>query len=117
MIEELPEDENIRTRIITRRRNIASIRVDMILDFIFFGFIQLLLYIVTKATNDQSNDGYLSIISIIMSGIMFFVIGKIKAFFTDIPVIFSVGETLLIGADAAAASYFIGCGLEKGIKG
>ncbi len=53
-------------------------------------------------------------ISVITTGILFFIIGKIKAFFTDILVIVSGGETLLIGADAAAAYYFIGCG--KGDK-
>ncbi len=97
--------------------NPATNGVVTTLSFFFFGAIPLLPYIVAEASGDHSNDEFLPIISIIMTAVFLFILGTIKSFFTDISFLVSGFETLLIGAVAAAASYYLGYGIEKGIKG
>jgi len=78
------------------------------LSFFFFGFIPLLPYIVAESIGDHSNDEHLPMISIIMAGVFLFILGTIKSFFTDVSLLASGFETLLIGAVAAASAFYLG---------
>jgi VIT1/CCC1 family predicted Fe2+/Mn2+ transporter len=81
------------------------------LSFIFFGFIPLITYVL--AYFDFLEKGTdLFLISSILTGAVFILIGYLKALVNQISTVRSVLETLFLGTAAASLSYFVGNILE-----
>ena len=79
-------------------------------SFQLFGLIPLLVYVLDYFVGIESE---LFLISSILTGITFSLIGVMKAVVTQTRVIRSVAETLFLGGAAAALAYFVGDVLEK----
>ena len=80
------------------------------LSFLIFGFVPLIIYVVDY-TNPLSNNLFL--ISSILTGVCFVIIGLLKSVVTDSSKFRGIVETLILGGAAAGLSYFIGDLLEK----
>lgn len=81
------------------------------LFFILFGFIPLLLYVVSAISNLQIQKEFL--ITCLLAGFSMFILGSIKSKITGKHWVESGIETLIIGSIAASAAYFIGHLLSK----
>ena len=80
------------------------------LSFLLFGFIPLLIYVVDYFS-PLANDLFL--ISSVLTGICFFLIGYLKSAVTNSSLFRGVLETLLLGGAAATLAYYIGDFLER----
>tara|TARA_B100000678_G_scaffold256415_1_gene234771 strand:- start:29 stop:769 length:741 start_codon:yes stop_codon:yes gene_type:complete len=80
------------------------------LSFLLFGFIPLLVYVIDYSAGLEIN---LFMWSSVMTGIVFCLIGYLKAVVTQTRVVRSIIETLLLGGMAAVLAYFVGDVLEK----
>jgi VIT1/CCC1 family predicted Fe2+/Mn2+ transporter len=74
-------------------------------SFVFFGFVPLLVYVVSLVTH-MNTDVFL--ISIVLTGLTLFILGVLKAKFTSKNFFTSGMEMLIIGGIAAGAAYLIG---------
>jgi VIT1/CCC1 family predicted Fe2+/Mn2+ transporter len=81
------------------------------LSFLFFGFIPLITYVLAYF-DFLEKDTNLFLISSILTGAVFILIGYLKALANQISTLRSVFETLFLGGTAAALSYFVGNILE-----
>ena len=81
------------------------------LSFLFFGFIPLITYVLSYFDILEKNTD-LFLISSIMTGLVFILIGYLKALVNQISTLRSVSETLFLGGTAASLSYFVGNILE-----
>lgn len=79
------------------------------MSFLLFGFIPLLSYVIDYFTKLSAN---LFLISSVLTGITFCLIGYLKALVTQTKRGRSVLETLLLGGCAAILAYFVGDILE-----
>ena len=80
------------------------------LAFIIAGAIPLTAYILAYA-GEYVIDPF--ILSSLVTAFAFILIGYIKTYVTQIGLLRSIMETLLLGAAAAMAAYFLGDYLEK----
>lgn len=85
------------------------------LSFIIFGFIPLISYVISYFELIPSNTN-LFLISSILTGIVFIIIGYLKALINQISTLRSVLETLFLGTAAAALSYWVGNVLESAFR-
>lgn len=83
------------------------------LSFLLFGFVPLVVYVVDYIRPLASN---LFLISSILTGVCFVIIGWLKCAVTDTSKIRGIAETLILGGAAATLSYFVGDFL-KGLVG
>lgn len=79
-------------------------------SFLLWGLIPLIIY-VADYLNPQ--DWPLFTIASFLTGIVFIVIGALKAVVNQTPVLRSILETLFLGAAAATLSYYVGNVLEQ----
>lgn len=78
-------------------------------SFLFFGFIPLLIYVIDYLGDINSNR---FLISSILTGLTFGLIGYLKAVVNATKVVRSVLETLFLGGAAAVLAYYVGDVLE-----
>ena len=83
------------------------------LSFLIFGFVPLIIYVVDY-TNPLANN--LFMISSILTGVCFVLIGLLKSVVTDSSKFRGIIETLILGGAAAVLSYFVGDLLEQLVK-
>jgi len=85
------------------------------MSFIFFGFIPLITYVISyfKLISPDTN---LFLISSILTGIAFIIIGYLKALINQTSNFRSIIETLFLGAAAAGLSYWVGNVLEAAFR-
>ncbi|RAV99464.1 VIT1/CCC1 transporter family protein [Pseudochryseolinea flava] len=76
-----------------------------LVSFVIAGAIPLIVYILSYSGN-TSLDPF--ILSSVVTALAFVLIGYIKTYVTQAGLIRSIAETLLLGAAAAAAAYFLG---------
>lgn len=81
------------------------------LSFLIFGFIPLITYVLAYF-DILPKDGNLFLISSILTGVVFALIGYLKALVNQISIFRSVLETLFLGTAAASLSYLVGNLLE-----
>ena len=81
------------------------------LSFLLFGFIPLLVYVLDYLKL-MSTDSPLFLYSSILTGLVFMLIGYLKAIVTQTKVIRSMLETFFLGAAAAGLAYLVGDVLE-----
>jgi VIT1/CCC1 family predicted Fe2+/Mn2+ transporter len=74
-------------------------------SFLLFGFVPLIIYVVDYM---RPVEGNLFLISSILTGVCFVVIGWLKCAVTDTSKIRGIAETLILGGAAATLSYFVG---------
>ncbi len=79
-------------------------------SFLFFGFIPLLIYVVDYFAGLESNR---FLISSILTGVTFALIGYLKAVVNTTAVLRSILETLFLGGAAAILAYYVGDVLEN----
>lgn len=79
------------------------------LSFCFFGFIPLLVYVLDYSMKVEAE---LFTISSVLTGLVFCLIGYLKAIVNQTKIFRSILETLLLGSAAAALAYFVGDILE-----
>jgi VIT1/CCC1 family predicted Fe2+/Mn2+ transporter len=79
------------------------------LSFLIFGFIPLLSYVLDYSMLLEAN---LFLISSVLTGVVFCLIGYLKAMVNQTKVLRSVLETLFLGGAAAVLAYFVGDVLE-----
>lgn len=84
------------------------------MSFILIGLIPLLLYVWDYFSPISGN---LFFWSSILTGLGFLIIGTLKTYVTQTTVWKGIAETLLLGAIAAAVSYYVGFFLERLITG
>lgn len=85
------------------------------MSFIFFGFIPLITYVVSYFEL-ISPDTNLFLISSVLTGIAFIIIGYLKALINQTSNLRSITETLFLGAAAAGLSYWVGNVLEAAFR-
>jgi len=85
------------------------------MSFIFFGFIPLITYVVSYFEL-ISADTDLFLISSVLTGIAFIIIGYLKALINQTSNFRSIIETLFLGAAAAGLSYWVGNVLEAAFR-
>ncbi|MDZ7845597.1 MAG: VIT1/CCC1 transporter family protein [Owenweeksia sp.] len=78
-------------------------------SFLIFGFIPLLVYVIDYLSGLQSN---LFLISSLLTGATFALIGALKALVNQTKLLRSILETLFLGGAAAALAYVVGDVLE-----
>ena len=83
------------------------------ISFISIGLIPLLIYVIDYFSPLQQN---LFVISSILTGIGFLIVGSLKANVNQTSLFKSILETLILGAIAALVSYYIGDLLESLIR-
>ena len=81
------------------------------ISFLLFGFIPLLVYVLDYLKL-MSTDSPLFLYSSILTGLVFMLIGYLKAIVTQTKVIRSMLETFFLGAAAAGLAYLVGDVLE-----
>jgi len=81
------------------------------LSFLLFGFIPLLVYVLDyfELMSDKSS---LFLYSSVLTGMVFMLIGYLKALVNQTKIFRSISETFLLGAAAAALAYLVGDVLE-----
>ncbi len=79
------------------------------LSFLIFGFIPLLVYVLDYSFDLTAN---LFLISSVLTGLVFGLIGSLKAIVNQTKIGRSILETLFLGGAAAALAYFVGDILE-----
>lgn len=82
------------------------------MSFLIFGLVPLLIYVVDYM-NPLSNNLFL--ISSVLTGVCFVLIGLLKSVVTDSSKFRGIIETLILGGAAAVLSYFVGDFLEQWI--
>lgn len=80
------------------------------LSFQLFGLIPLLVYVMDYLSTVETN---LFVMSSVLTGLTFCIIGYLKAVVSQTSVFRSVLETLFLGGSAAVLAYFVGDVLEK----
>jgi VIT1/CCC1 family predicted Fe2+/Mn2+ transporter len=85
------------------------------MSFIFFGFIPLITYVLSYFQL-ISSDTNLFLISSILTGIAFIIIGYLKALINQTANLRSILETLFLAAAAAGLSYWVGNVLEAAFR-
>lgn len=80
------------------------------LSFIVIGIVPLIAYVWAYLFTTEYN---LFIVSSLLTGVTFIFIGFLKSYVTQTSYFKSISETLLLGAVAAAVSYWVGFGLER----
>jgi VIT1/CCC1 family predicted Fe2+/Mn2+ transporter len=80
------------------------------ISFLTIGLVPLIVYVWDYIFTSDMN---LFLLSSILTGVTFVFIGFLKSYVTQTSYIKSIGETLLLGAAAAAVSYWVGFFLEK----
>lgn len=80
------------------------------LSFLIFGFIPLLIYVVDYISTLETD---LFLISSILTGATFVLIGSLKGLVNQTNLVRSVFETLFLGGVAAVLAYFVGDVLES----
>jgi VIT1/CCC1 family predicted Fe2+/Mn2+ transporter len=93
-----------------QRKSPLKAGLSTLLAFIIAGAIPLTAYIVAYA-GKYSIDPF--VLSSLVTMVAFILIGYIKTYVTQIGLLRSILETLLLGAAAAMAAYFLGDYLEK----
>ncbi len=85
------------------------------MSFIFFGFIPLITYVLSyfQLISSESN---LFLISSLLTGAAFIIIGYLKALINQTANLRSILETLFLGAAAAGLSYWVGNVLEAAFR-
>lgn len=81
-------------------------------SFLIFGFIPLLIYVADYLELLKPNT-QLFLISSVLTGLVFILIGYLKALVNQTNYLRSILETLLLGAAAAGLAYWVGNVLEK----
>ncbi len=80
------------------------------ISFLTIGLVPLVVYVWDYAFTSDMN---LFLLSSVLTGVTFVFIGFLKSYVTQTSYIKSIGETLLLGAAAAAVSYWVGFFLDK----
>lgn len=84
------------------------------ISFIIMGFIPLLVYVIDLI---QEVDWNLFLVASILTGIVFIIIGTLKAYVTNGKYLKGIAQTLILGALAAAVAYYVGDILEQIVNG
>ncbi len=80
------------------------------ISFLIMGFIPLLIYVIDLLQDISWN---LFAIASILTGLVFIVIGALKAYVTNGRYLKSITQTLFLGALAAVVAFYVGDVLEK----
>lgn len=80
------------------------------ISFLTIGLMPLVVYVWDYIFTSDMN---LFLLSSVLTGVTFVIIGFLKSYVTQTSYIKSIGETLLLGAAAAAVSYWVGFFLDK----
>ncbi len=83
-------------------------------SFLIMGFIPILIYVVDLINSIESN---LFVISSILTGVVFIIIGALKSYVTKTSFIKGILQTLILGTIAAFVAYYVGDILEQIING
>lgn len=81
------------------------------MSFLLFGFIPLLVFVLNYL-NILSDASNLFLYSSVLTGLVFMLIGYLKAIVNQTKIFRSISETFLLGAAAAAVAYYVGAVLE-----
>lgn len=81
------------------------------MSFLLFGFIPLLVFVLDYF-DLMSDKEHLFLYSSVLTGLVFMLIGYLKALVNQTKVFRSISETFLLGAAAAALAYYVGAILE-----
>lgn len=81
------------------------------MSFLLFGFIPLLVFVLDYF-DLLSDDQHLFLFSSVLTGLVFMLIGYLKALVNQTRIFRSISETFLLGAAAAALAYYVGAILE-----
>ncbi len=76
--------------------------------FIVIGFMPLIIYVLDALLSADITQRDLFIVSSILSALVFISIGWLKSYVVDEPRIRAIAETLILGALASGAAYFLG---------
>ena len=93
-----------------QRKSPLKAGLSTLLAFIVAGAIPLTAYILAYAGKYEINP---FVLSSLVTAVAFILIGYIKTYVTQISLLRSILETLVLGAAAAMAAYFLGDYLEK----
>lgn len=84
------------------------------ISFLIMGFIPLFIYVIDLFQDVSWN---LFVIASILTGIVFIVIGALKALVTNGKYVKAIAQTLILGALAAMVAFYVGDVLEKIVNG
>jgi VIT1/CCC1 family predicted Fe2+/Mn2+ transporter len=84
------------------------------ISFLIMGFIPLLIYVIDLLQDVSWN---LFVIASVLTGIVFIVIGVLKAYVTNGKYAKAIAQTLILGALAATVAFYVGDVLEKIVNG
>lgn len=80
------------------------------ISFLIMGFIPLLVYVIDLV---EKVDWNLFIIASVLTGLVFILIGALKAFVTNKKYVKGILQTLILGVIAAVVAYYVGDVLEQ----
>ena len=83
-------------------------------SFLIMGFIPLLIYVIDLVQDVSWN---LFLIASILTGVVFIVIGALKAYVTNGKYTKAIAQTVILGALAALVAFYVGDVLEKIVNG
>lgn len=84
------------------------------ISFLIMGFIPLLIYVIDLVHRITWN---LFTIASILTGVVFIVIGALKAYVTNRKYVKGITQTLILGALAAVVAFYVGDILEQIVNG
>lgn len=98
----------------TNAKSPLFIGLSTYISFLIMGFIPILIYVVDLWQRIETD---LFLISSILTGLVFVIIGALKSYVTKTSVIKGILQTLVLGTIAAFVAYYVGDILEQVING
>lgn len=109
-VDEMMKDE---LEMMEETRSPFKIALTTYISFIVIGIVPLLIYVTDFIMETTLN---LFLYSSIFTGIAFIIIGAMKAYINETSLLKAIAETLILGAVAAIASYFVGDIIESIVR-
>jgi len=98
----------------TSEKSPVFVGVSTYISFLIMGFIPLLIYVI-DLIHDVTWDLFL--IASILTGLVFIVIGAMKAYVTNGKYVKGIAQTLILGTLAAVVAFYVGDILEQIVNG
>ena len=98
----------------TTHKSPFFVGISTYISFLIMGFIPLLIYVIDLIYNVHWD---LFVIASILTGVVFIVIGSLKAYVTNRNYVKGIAQTLILGVIAAVVAFYVGDILEQIING
>lgn len=99
---------------LTSSKSPLFVGISTYISFLIMGFIPLLIYVIDLLHDIEWN---LFLIASILTGLVFIIIGSLKAYVTNGNYLKGIMQTLILGTIAAVVAFYVGDLLERIVNG